>query len=314
VTPFPFIVGRGRSGTTLIRAMLDSHPDVAIPQESHFVVNMGRRRHLYGTEHGFANDRFVQDLVSHWGFKRWGIPAAEIMTSFVENPATCFSDAVRRAYEINAWRQGKRRFGDKTPGYVMHIPMLAELFTDGVFVHVIRDGRNVALSYIAGGWRHTSVAEAAVSWKRFVEQGRKAGRRLGPGRYIEIRYEDMIEDPASELRSLCRFLDLSFDPQMLQYYERADTVVGDVKPHLRRAHKNLHLPPTKGLRTWVNEMSRDDIITFEALAGDLLIALGYERVTGQLPIMQRMVAKRRWAGVQALRAVRRARKLIVANP
>jgi hypothetical protein len=313
VNPFPFIVGRSRSGTTLIRAALDSHSELAIPQESHFIAKLGRQHRRYESHDGFATRLFIQDIADDFAFKRWDIPPDKVTRSFAERPVTSFRDAIRRIYAINAELQGKSRFGDKTPGYVMHIPLIATIFPESRFIHVIRDGRNVALSHLAAGWGPKTIAEAAVLWKRFVERGIRAGVQLGPERYFEVRYEDFVNDPETHTRDLCRYLDLTFEPEMLRYSERAEAIIGNVNTLLRRGHQNLHLPPTKGLRDWRKEMTRGQVVTFEAIAGDLLQSLDYERAAEHLSVSERLDAKRRWVGVQALRASRRARKLVSAN-
>ena len=115
------------------------------------------------------------------------------------------------------------------------------MFPEARFVHAVRDGRDVALAHTDG----TKIEQVAVSWKRRVGAGRAAGESLGPDRYIESRFEELIEDTEGSVRKLCDFLELSFDPQMLTYYERADDIVSTTAVPDR--HKDIFLPPTKGL-------------------------------------------------------------------
>src|SRR4051794_27483455 len=150
--PFPFIVGCGRSGTTLVRALLDAHPDLAFPDESFFPVWMGRQRARYETGGGVATEAFTAELLDHKWFRHWGLDAALVRAELQRGKPATFADAVRIAYACYASAKGKPRYGDKTPIFVLHIPMLAELFPEAVFVHVVRDGRDVALSRIAASW------------------------------------------------------------------------------------------------------------------------------------------------------------------
>ena len=94
--------------------------------------------------------------------------------------------------------------------------------------------------------------------------------------YMEIRYEELIDQPERVLRSVCAFIELDFDERMLRYHERAADIVGDVKT--APWDNNIYLPPTKGLRNWRTQMSRGDLEMFEAIAGPMLEDLGYERV------------------------------------
>jgi Sulfotransferase family len=303
---FPFFVGSGRSGTTLVRAMFDSHPHLAIPGESNFISAMGKNRHRYEKGDGLDTEAFLSDLLAHPRFRLWGVPEDAVRDSFAESPPGDFADGIRRAFELYAARQGKSRYGDKTPGYVMHLPLLAKLFPEARFVHIIRDGRNVALSYLEVSFGPESLEQAALRWRRFVDRGRRTGARLGLTRYLEVRYEDLIEDPEGTVKSMCRFLDVGFDPQMFRYPERATEVAqGSAFPEV---HGHLGLPPTKGLRDWRTQMSRDDLATFEILAGDLLSDLGYERAVRRPGIGSRARATGKRLRLEAGRVRHRLRK------
>lgn len=302
--PFPFVVGRGRSGSTLLRAMLDSHPEMAVPPESHFIPFFDGHRTRYEDGGGFAPERFLEDLLRYSRFQRWGLPEEEVREAFAASPPRTVADAVRRAFAVYARHQGKARYGDKTPEYVMHLPTLARLFPEARFVHLVRDGRDVTLSYLDVRFGPSTVAESALLWKRFVREGRVAGRALGADRYLELRYEDLVDDPERELHRICAFVDLRYDDAMLRYFERAEEVVSGVVS--RRGHRNIFLPPTSGLRDWRRDMRPRDVAVFEAVAADLLEELGYELGTGRIPGARRLRAGR--LRVPAERAALRARK------
>ena len=219
--PFPFIVARGRSGTTLLRAMFDSHPDMAVPPESHFLVTMGLRRRRHERGRGLEADRFVRDLMKEYGFRRWALDPETVRVRLIETQAATYAQAMREVFTLYAERHGKTRYAEKTPMNVMHIPFLARAFPEARFIHMIRDGRDVALSYLDTDFGVDSLGESAIYWRRFVRKGRRDGRRLG-GRYREIRYEDLLSDPEAVLRSLCTFVELPYDPVMLTYHRQAD--------------------------------------------------------------------------------------------
>lgn len=276
--PFPFFVGCGRSGTTLVQAIFDSHPDMAVVHESRFVAAMGRPQRRYVRDGTFDTASFAADLLQSRNFPHLELSPEEVRQVLEPPGPVSFADAVRRVFALYANRHGdKARYGDKTPHYVGHIPMLAGLFPEGRFVHVIRDGRSVTLSYLARERGPKDVAANAFNWRAQVRRGRAAGAKLGPTRYREVRYEDLVEDPETSVRALCKFLELPFDDRMLRYYDRADEVVAPIRNPERFEH--LFRPPTKGLRDWRAEMSGDDVALFEAIAGDLLVELGYERTT-----------------------------------
>lgn len=269
---FPFFVGNPRSGTTLLRAMFDSHSEMAVPWESFFILSLATKRDRYEKPEGFATDLFIADLMGT-AFEKWKLSPEAISDALASPPPDDYPDAIRRIYAYYTRLQGKTRYADKTPTYVRSLPLLAHLFPESRFVHIIRDGRDVALStFDTLGWNNPE--QVTLSWKRHVQDGRRAGRTLGRDRYLEVRYEHLVDEPELVVREICGFIDLPFDPAMLCYHERADEVLAS-EPYPRR-HQRLRLPLTKGLRDWRQHMSGDNLALFELLGGDLLEELGYE--------------------------------------
>jgi hypothetical protein len=207
-------------------------------------------------------------------------------------------------YALYARKHDKGRYGDKTQSNIHHLPLLAELFPEARFVHAVRDGRDVALAHTDG----TKIEQVAMSWKRRVAEGREAGDDLGPDRYFESRFELLIDDTEGAVRRICDFIDLPYDPAMLTYYERAEDIVSTTAVPDR--HKDIYLPPTKGLRDWRRELSNDQVARFEALAGELLTDLGYERRFDKVPMSARAAALRQVAQDGARYAVRRVKRVV----
>jgi hypothetical protein len=264
--PFPFFVGCGRSGTTLVRALVDAHPDMAIPPESHFVVAQAPRA---GT--AFDPEAFVAALDASERFALWDLDR-DVVAGAVEG-AGSYPDAVRAVFARWAGRQGKARYGDKTPGYVVHVPVIAGLFPEAVVVHVVRDGRDVAASFVDLGWAG-SAEEAALHWRLRVSRGRRAGRALGPGRYHELRYEDLVADPDRTLRALCDAIALPFSPAMVDHRAGAAEVARTTSHP--EYHRHLAEPLTADLRDWRRDLDRSTLARIELLAGPVLVGLGYE--------------------------------------
>ncbi|MBA2763633.1 MAG: sulfotransferase [Thermoleophilaceae bacterium] len=272
---FPFIVGSGRSGTTLLRALLDAHPQLAVPPESYFVVTLARKAETYSKPDGFDRQAFVEDVIAHPRFTRWGLPSEAARAALEAAAPADYPAAVRALYGAYAAAQGKSRYADKTPKYVKDIPRLSSLFPEARFVHIIRDGRDVALSFKDLTWGPNGPIEAALRWRGWVELGRAAGRDLGEGRYLEVSYEDLAADPEPVLRRICDFLELEFSEQMFRYVDKAEEIIG--ANYYPEGHARIRMPPTKGLRDWREHMDRADLIKFELVAGDLLDELEYER-------------------------------------
>jgi Sulfotransferase family len=299
--PFPFIIGTGRCGTTLLRAMLDAHSEMAIPGESQFIAPMARRwRRRDGPR--FDYDRFLEEVLARRSVKRWGLSPTRLRSAFAELEPEDFPAAIRGLYRVYADDRGKPRYADKTPIHIHHVALLARLFPESTFIHLIRDGRDVALSYLDQPFGPKTVDEIAFRWVRAVRRGQRAGELLGPGRYREVRYAQLVDDPADAVRDLCPFVQLAFEPRMLRYFDDlAPDIVGS------QHHQRLLLPPTRGLRDWRRDMHPDDQLRFESLAGDLLGELGYERSTDAVPRRVRVRSRITTLSLHARRAWGRRR-------
>ena len=285
--PF-FIVGSARSGTTLLRLILNAHPEVAVPPESRFITE------LWSGEHEIELRGFLNALAAHKRFETWDLPIEAVEQEIGEATRVSYTDAISAAFGAYARVNGKSRWGDKTPRYVEHIGLLGQLFPDARFIHLVRDGRNVALSYANVPFGPKTVGKAAALWKSRVIAGREGGAALGGLRYLEIRYEDLVEDPAGETKDICEFLDLTFDPGMLDYTERAR---GSVLPRASMYNPHVTEPPQTNVRSWQDSMPTDQVEIFEAVAGDALSLLAYERRFPEPGPKARAIAKLSVAGL-----------------
>lgn len=272
---FPFLVGCNRSGTTMLRGMFDSHPDVAVPPESYFVIPALRRASAYEAGGRFDVETFLADLRANASFRRnWELPAAAL-TALRDDPPPDTAAALLRLYTAYATERDKTRAADKTPQHVLHLDLLARSFPRARFVHLVRDGRNVVPSLLEVAHGPTRFPDGVEYWHTRVLTGRRTGERLGPGRYREVRYEDLVADPEPQLRELCGFLELSYSPAMLEYPTRVGELVAGTFD--ARQHLGISRAPTSNGRDWRTTMSDHDVQLFEAIAGDALDAFGYER-------------------------------------
>jgi hypothetical protein len=285
--PFPIIVGSHRSGTTLLRAMLDSHPELAVVHESRFIPELASD---HARSELFQPSSFVDDLIAHPSFARLGLETEDLRAAVERARPQEFADALRATFTAYAAAAGKSRAGDKTPEYVRSMPLIGELLPESRFIHVIRDGRDVAASIVAAPLGRTDLGEAARSWVRTVSLGRRDGSRLGPARYQEVRYERLVDDPPSVLRHICEFLEIDYDDAMLHYHERADEIVRNAG--IQELHEAIKKPPTPKLRDWRRELPPAELDEIEAVAGRTLSELGYE-LAGKSALRQRLPWMRR---------------------
>jgi Sulfotransferase family len=266
------VLGVRRSGTTLLRVMLDRHSELAVPDESYFVPQLADR-HLRRVD----PDAFVDDLRRLNTVTEWDVPLEQVRARL--SPRMPIGAAIGTVYAIYAKERGKPRWGDKTPMYMQNLRLLERLFPDALFVHLIRDGRDAATSFLAmppgivtETWMHPRTPAAfACQWRTEVAAARRLGRRVG-ARYLEVRYEDLVTDVESQLRRICDFARLPYEPGLADYAGNVDV---SAKPH----QQSLKRPLTEGLRDWRKQMSPADVAAFEHVAGDVLQELGYETST-----------------------------------
>jgi hypothetical protein len=290
------VLGVRRSGTTLLRVMLDRSRELAVPDESYFVPQLARRHRTPVDPAAFLDDlRRLPTLVE------WGLSPASVQAFL--RPGMTTGDAIAAVFAAYAGERDKARWGDKTPLYMQHLDVLERLFPDALYVHLIRDGRDAALSFLSvpgglmtEGWGHPrGAAGFACQWATEVAAARALGARVGE-RYRELRYEALVADPEGELREVCAFAGVEFDAAMLDYVGRTDSA--------RKAHQQrLNEPPRLGVRNWRTEMGETDRDAFEEVAGALLAELGYEvelRGAARARLASYRLRTGAWRGVGAL--------------
>ena len=272
--PF-FIVGFQRSGTTLLRLMLDNHPDVAIPLDTTGLWNQFEGRlPEYGDLTAASNRRhLIEDLVREERIRLWEIPLDPDKIEQKWNGAG-YSGLIDAFYRIYAEARGKARWGDKDPGNMVRISQLDRWFPESQFIHIIRDGRDACLSQLQQSFGFDDLLPCAAAWKEQVWWVREMGKLLGEQRYFELRYEDLVAQPQQHLLAICQFLDIPYSPVMLQYHEKVDQSVPQSKRHLWPL---LNQPPRQdNTDQWKRKMKAAQQLCFEKRAGDVLREVGYE--------------------------------------
>jgi hypothetical protein len=265
--------------------MLDAHPALAIPLETHFIVDLL----ALDPADPQLRARFFQTIVHapRWTDFHLDSDAFRHRLAAVE-PFTV-SKGLDTFYRMCAERRGKPRWGDKTPEYGHHMVSILNLLPAARFIHVIRDGRDVACSLRTMWWGPSESFEShAHVWLWRVTECRRQGA-LCPY-YYEIRYEALVQEPEATLRKVCQFLELPYSALMLNYHRtaaermaelsdivRSDGAMAGRREERLKIHDRTHLPPNRDrVGRWRSELSPRQIETVQRLAGPLLAELGYE--------------------------------------
>jgi Sulfotransferase family len=279
--PCVFIVGCPRSGTTLLRRIVSAHPQMVITPEAHWIpLWFEQRRGL--TPDGLVTPELVSELLAHDKFALFGLGRETLMSLAGSGQPISYASFVTSIFDLYGEARGKKAVGNKTPDSARRIGTLHTLWPEARFVHLIRDGRDVALSLMNWPsvrtkkpgtfptWKDDPVSTAALWWELNVRRGREAGEALGPELYRELRYESLVAHPEQECAALCEFLGLAYDEAMLNYHEAFRAEGGQEVVRDRQ-------PITSGLRNWRTQMPANNVEHFEAAVGILLDELGYPR-------------------------------------
>jgi LPS sulfotransferase NodH len=289
--PPVFIVGCPRSGTSFIYHLLLSAGGFA---EFHTQMNVyDVLEPIYGDLGQLKNKRAaMKEWLGSKAFQSSGLDASEIEAKIL---AECLGagDFLRIIMDATAQRQGVDRWIDSTPTNVPHMLRIKRDFPDALFIHIIRDARDVALSLDRHAWsrplpwdKKNSLLAAGLYWEWIVRKGRRLGSALGSS-YIEIRYEELLREPRAALVPLSTFLGCDLDYERIQA-----THIGSVQNPLTAFTDELRDGSFSPVGRWKQKFPAQQLERFEALVGDYLQELGYELSADRKPARTGATKKR----------------------
>jgi Sulfotransferase family len=269
--PF-FIVGNDRSGTTMLRLVLDRGPDVAIPPESMFLTDFAAAFDRGEPHDAAAARRLMEQVWNHPKVRLWQLPSGPPTVPNGLSSREAFRFIAEAPFAAYAAKHGKPRWGDKTPHYVHHVDHLLRLWPGARFVVLVRDGRDVALSVRRMPFGPNNAWAAAQWWARGIRAGDRA-QEAHPDAVRTVRYEDLARSPEREVAGICAFLDLRYDADMLAI-ERADPdkIVPEQTSWFPTLFDGIN---TGSVDRWQREMNWRAQRRFATLAGDELARHGY---------------------------------------
>lgn len=283
--PPVFVIGNPRSGTTLLRLMLTCHPNIVIPPECGFAL------WWYDKYGGLPGARWrepqtvqecIRDILTSKKIEFWDLDPAALEAFVTGSHPQSYADVVSLVYRFYGRTRGRhaQRWGDKNNYYLDHILTIRRLFPGVLFIHIVRDVRDVACSYrdLAGAapasrYAPSLAAEpqrAAESWVRNIGRIRQQFAALGWEGVLEIRYEDLVANPKGTLEQVCRFLREAFDAAMLDYPQANRENLLEPEEFLAWKAKTLEPPSAAEVGKYRAELAPADIAAIEAVADPLL--------------------------------------------
>jgi protein-tyrosine sulfotransferase len=272
--PF-FIIGSGRSGNTLLRSILSGNSDISIPPESYRIPFAIKKFHIF-------NNRDWEDIVSQVlkefedckEFYTWEIDITDAQKRLenIADSKRTLSNIFDELFCTYAEKHspGSKIWGDKTPMNTLYLDWIGTVFPRSKFIHIIRDGRDVASSYLKME-RYDTILEAANRWINSIESAQSFGSKIKEN-YIEIRYEELVTKPEEVIKDTCDFLDIDYDSKMLDHTKQVKKLGDTDKEH----HSNLSKPiSSDSVGKWRNNLSESDQESITKLLHKHLQRLGY---------------------------------------
>lgn len=268
--PLIFVSGCPRSGTTMLRNMLAAHPALAMPaEEAYFVTRVYGQLKARGRT---ADVELAWELIrSDPHFRAWRLDVATLDAEIGRSQPASYAALIRMVFAAAAMAEGKTLSGDKCTSYSMHWKWMAEQFPTSRFVHLLRDPRDVCASLPLQFFHHGGVAGAAWWWLLHVREAPGAAAALG-SRWLEIRFEDLVSDPAGQLRTICDHVGIPYDQSMVSYAAQRALPAGS-------HHHTARQSPQAGHRGWRRSLDHDDVVTVERITGRVMRRCGYEPET-----------------------------------
>lgn len=286
-----FIVGCGRSGTALLyHTLLSAGGFAEFRTQMNVFDVLGP---MYGDlRRAETRQRMMKMWLDSMAFQRSGLDAKQIEERILSECRSS-TDFQQIVFDEIARKQNVDRWADSTPTNIYHLREIKAGIPNALFIHIIRDGRNVALSLDAHGWSHPlfwekdmGVMAAGLYWKWTILRGRREAAEVNGG-YIEILYEDLLIKPRQTLATLSDFLDHDLDYDTIQ-----SSAIGALKNPPTSFTEELEKGQFDPLNRWKRLLSQEQLLLFESLVGDLMIELGYELATPREQLRRSFTVKR----------------------
>ena len=295
--PIFFIIGRPRSGTTMLRTILDAHPNVSIPLEGKVIVFLHFK---YGKIENWNNSKlleFYHDIFTQAKIDYWIINKKQLKEDILKlGPNATFTRLIKLLYLNYVSFFDKREIiliGDKNPGYsynISELRVMLKLFPNAKIIHLTRDYRDHYLSMSKIDFEGNHLSLVCYRWKYSFNQVRKI-MVTNMNNYYFIRYEDLVLNPKSEVVNICNFLNIPYDEDMVHYYRIKDKVLAiHTQEEVDRYHSKLFHPISSDfIYGWKRKLSKRQIELADSVVGKTGLSAGYERVIKKKNIWYKLV-------------------------
>jgi len=265
-----FIVGVQRSGTTLLRLILNAHSEIAIPEEARFLTPILKKdcsdKHYSGSE----LRTLIQYLKNNSQFALWNFDSNAFFEDLENKDRVSVKYLIEQMFRSYCDKEGKRVWGDKSL-FFGSIDILHELFPNARFIHVIRDGRDVFDSWRKMDKTKNNPAVMALDWLLKEKSINKSFAQVPEANKLTVRYEDLLEQPESTVKSLSQFLGIEYEPDMLEFYNSSQRYIGE--HHSKLIFNKID---SQNALKWKTNLDQKETAIFTGIARPLLREYNYE--------------------------------------
>lgn len=268
-----FIVGAQRSGTTLLRLILNSHPDLAVPEEGTFMMPLLR---LYGQtpdrEINFSEfSNILKYIRNNHQYRLWKLDKnSEEILELLRRGDRTLRAIFDELYGAYATFHSAKKWVDKTPSFFRMIPKLIKIYPDAKFIHLIRDGRDVYLSWRNYNPSRDNIAVNAAEWRYKNARIEKSLKRIPQGNRLLVHYEDLVTKPVETTKRIFDFIGIDFRQDVLEFWRDSEKYIG-------KHHSKLIFQPisAESVGRWKEVLNENENAKFESIASDALSENGY---------------------------------------
>lgn len=296
--PMFFIIARPRSGTTMLRTLFDRHSNVVIPVESPFILRYYLKyRHVKNwTKEKILE--FYQDLVrdeetDYLNIKQWTIDLEQLKKDLLAMEGdTTYQElcrVVNASYQSLFPQNEIKLVGDKNPVYSTRTDYLLKLFPEAKYIHLVRDYRDYLQSMLRAGFVRGIAPIIVHRWRKSLTLNFKLQKKY-PDQFYYVRYEDFVEHPEKYFREMCEFLDIPYEDHIFDFHQYKDKVLEHYKEdYLKQYHSKLFKPiNSSNVGDWKKNLTKEQVLIAEAVAGKTGKKAGYERAYQRIPLKIRL--------------------------
>ena len=285
-----FILGNPRSGTSLFRLMLNSHSMINATPECGFLHWWYKKYADWDSSCISSNrlDEYISDLESSKRIEDWKMDYALLKAKIVQENPENYAKLGELVYTFYGEQKGKyaKVIADKNNYYINHFNDLKEIWPDAKYILVVRDGRDVACSYLNmeklitnspyKPYLSTDIKTIAKEWLTNNQNILSFSESLNNSQFMVIRYEDFVTDSALYLTKVCNFLGLNFESNMLNYFIKNAKEHDEPLSSLDWKKKTLEKPDKDNIGKYKIELEKESIEEFNAIAKEILQKFNYE--------------------------------------